>query len=130
KRCARFPDDLLKALTNQESVDHEPAVRFLAYYASLVRTHAAQLLEKDLSNPVHLALAPHTSKIQEALVASLQAKSLPTRLMAALALLSLDERQAKANEVLQASAASAETKLLAETSGLIGAARLASPQAI
>jgi HEAT repeat protein len=87
-------------------------------------------LEKDLSFAVDLALAPHTGKIREALVASLQAKAPKTRLWAARALLCLDESHAKANELFQASAASADAKLLVETSNFIGLARLTSPQAI
>src|SRR5260370_9630663 len=130
KRCKSFPDDLMKALGNRESVDHETAVGFLATYASLARSHAAQLLEKDLSFAVDLALAPHSGKIREALAGILQAQAPKTRLMAALALLSLDESHAKANEVLQASAASADAECLAKTSCFIGVARLASPQAV
>src|ERR1700683_839777 len=39
KKCLRFPDDLIKALGNQNSADHETAVFVLATYASLARNH-------------------------------------------------------------------------------------------
>jgi hypothetical protein len=130
KRYKSFPDDLMKALGNRGSVDHETAVRFLAFYAGLARGHAAQLLEKDLSFAVDVALAPHTGKIRKGLAAGLQAKASKARLMAALALLCLDESHAQANAVLQASAACADAELLTETSWVIGVARLTSPQAM
>jgi HEAT repeat protein len=130
KRSKSFPDDLMKALGNRKSVDHEAAVHFLAFYASLARNHAALLSEKNLCLAVDLALAPYTCRIRDGLIASLNAKAPKTRLMAALALLCLDQSHAKANEVLQASASSPDAKLLAEASQNIGLAHLTSPQAI
>lgn len=130
KECQTFPADLMKALANPESVDHDSAVAFLARYAMLARGHAARLSERNLSVAVERALAPHTAKIREALLGSLQSKAAKTRLLAAVALLSLDESHAKANEILEASAASTDTELLSETSEIIAAAHLTSPQAI
>src|SRR5579862_8449063 len=37
KRFKSFPDDLMKALGNQENVDHEAAVAFLGGYGGVVR---------------------------------------------------------------------------------------------
>jgi HEAT repeat protein len=130
KRLQDFPADLLKALENRESADYNAAVTGLAIYTGLARTHAASLREKDLSRAVSRALAPDTARIRKALGAGLQAKSSETRLMTALTLLSLDENDAKANEVLQAIAASADAKLLAKTAQMIGGACFTSPQAI
>lgn len=130
RRFRSFPDDLISALADQDAVNQEAAVSFLATYTSLARAHAAQLVEKNLSLAVDLALAPHTEKIRKALLASLRAKSPRVQLMAALTLLSLDERHVKANEILLASATSADAELLGETSHWIGVARLATPQVI
>jgi HEAT repeat protein len=130
KRSQSFPDELVKALNNPDGVDHETAVEFLAAYACMARHHAAHFSEKSHSRAVDLALAPHTGKIREALVISLQAKAPKTRLMAALTLLSLEESRARANEVLEASAKFANAELLAEACGFIGSAHLTSPQAI
>jgi HEAT repeat protein len=130
KRCKDFPDDLMKALGNRESLDHEAAAAFLASYVSMARSHAAKFSEKDLSVAVDHALAPHTGKIREALVASFQSKAASTRLLAALVLLCLDESHVKANEVLQTSVMSVDAKFLSETSQFIGLAHLTSPQAI
>jgi hypothetical protein len=129
KRYKDFPDVLMKALVNRESVDHATAVAFLANYANLARIHAANFSEKDLSVAVDHALAPHTGKIREALVAILQAKTANTRLMAAMALLCLDENHVKANEVFQASVMLPDVDL-SETSRFIALAHLTSPQAI
>src|SRR5262249_24282547 len=112
KRCKTFPDDLLKAVESREGADYQTAIAGLATYASLARLHATLLGEKALPRAAGIALAPHADRIRKALAASLQAKSSATRLLAALALLCLDERHAKANEVLQASAASADAEVL------------------
>lgn len=130
KRFKSFPEELLKALGNRESADHESAVGFVAFYAALARGHAARLNQRHLSSAVDRALAPDTDKIREGLVASLLAKAAKTRVMAAIAVLSLDESHAKANEVIKASVASADSKVLWEASRLIGLAHLTSSQAV
>jgi HEAT repeat protein len=129
-KCKTFPDELMKAVANPESVDHDSAVAFLARYAMLTRGHAARLSERNLSVAVEHALAPHTAKIREALLGSLQSKAAKSRLLAAEALLSLDVSHAKANKVLEASAASVDTELVTEICGFIWVAHLTSPQAI
>ncbi len=130
KKCKTFPDELMKALANPESTDHQSAVAFLVSYASLARGHAVRLSERNLSVAVERALAPHTVKIREALIASLQTKAAKTRLLAALALLLLDEGHAKANEVLEAGVASADTELLDVVNWSIAVGHFTSPQAI
>jgi HEAT repeat protein len=131
KRCKTFPDDLMKALESREGVDHDAAIGFLAIYAALARCRAAAFSERSLPSATGLALAPHTARIRQALAASVtREKRSETRLMTALALLSLDEGHTEANKALQAGAASADAKLLASASHLIGLAHLTTPQAI
>jgi HEAT repeat protein len=129
KRCQAFPADLLKALENRASVDHAAAISSLAVYAGFARTHAADLREKDLALAVQRALAPDTARIQHALRAGLPAETRETRLMAGLALLSLDESDAAASEALRASSESADVGLPAQTAEMIGLAHLTTPQA-
>jgi PBS lyase HEAT-like repeat len=130
KRFKSFPDDLMAAIGNQKSADHDAALAFLMGYASLVRCHAASLSEKDLSLAVHRALAPYTDKIKEGLVKSLQAKEATTQFVAALALLCLDEKHAKANEIFQANAPSGTEGNPPIVCLFIGLARLTSPPVI
>jgi HEAT repeat protein len=130
KRFESFPGDLLKALDNGESANHEAAVVFLASYVSLARNHTVEHREKDLSHAVGLALSPHTAKIRKALDTCLKGKTPKTRLLAALTLLSLDEHHARANEAFQGVVASSGAELLGEASRFIGVAHLTSPQAM
>jgi hypothetical protein len=131
QRCKSFPDDLMKALESREGADHDEAVAGLAYYAALARFRAVTSSEKNLPSGVGRALAPHTARIRQALAAGVAREKTPrTRLMAALALLSLDEGHAEANKILQASAASADAKLLADASQIVGLAHLTTPQAL
>lgn len=129
KRMASFPDDLVQAIGNRDSMDHKAAVQFTAVYAHWVRSHAAHLSAGNLAVAVDRALAPHTAKIRDGLVGSLQTKEAKTRLMAALTLLSLDEKHLKAIEILQASASSPDAELVSKTCECIGLAHLTSPEA-
>lgn len=129
KRCRRFSDDLIAVLGKRGNADHESAILGLAIYTSYARYHATRLSEKDVARAVERALAPHTGKIRQGLGAGLQDKSPEIRLLAALALLNLDEKDARANEVLKACADSAEEPPPAFSS-LLGVARVTSPQAI
>jgi HEAT repeat protein len=122
--------ELLKALDSPDSVDHATAVEFLASYTCLARAHAAQLAEKDLSIAVRCALAPHTDKIREGLIACLQEKAAKTQLTAALVLLNLEDGHARANEILLANTLLRDGEFLSESCRRIGIAHLTSPQAI
>lgn len=128
KCCKRFPVDLIEAFGKQRSADQETAITSLAVYASYARRHALDLSSCDPARQVELAFAPHTEKIRKALVASLQ--EVPkTRLFAALTLLTLDDKDARANQAFAVAAKSA-TEPTSELCMFLGVARISSAEVL
>jgi hypothetical protein len=135
KRIKAFPDDLARILKDPSSPDHAAALQYVDTYVRAARGHAAHLPGKDVS-PADLAtaaewaVAPNGDAVRKAHAERLKSKTPEIRLISALALASLDEKQAAANVELAATADSGDGPRLAAACNCVGLAHLTGPPAL